>query len=197
MRAQGDPVDFTPEELARVQTAIDSGTIWATFRSGKFAMRLIESGKCKLPPGVLEMWQEADGRYRPIYSKEELNELVRALLDALPGKIAAANEAKAEMTFFDEHKDELVGLYKEEMIKTVDPIVPALLAGGLGALVLFLLGLSLWLTIPVALIAYWIRWRRNQRLRVETLARRNALRARAGLPPVSVRELKAEARARG
>ncbi len=62
---------LTAEEVARVQAVIDAGTVWSTVEGGRFAMKLIDSGRCKRAPGVLTMWRENDDRYRPIYSQAE------------------------------------------------------------------------------------------------------------------------------
>jgi hypothetical protein len=116
----GEP-ELTAEELARVQTAIDAGTIWATVDGGRFAMRLIDARRCKLAPGVINMWRSEDDLYEPIYSRELLNARVAEALRDLPdAKEIAATEG--ELRFLLEHGKELVRLRTQEILN--EPLLP-------------------------------------------------------------------------
>lgn len=185
MASDAEPRELTPDELARVQTAIDAGTIWATVDGGRFAMRLIDAKKCKLAPGVVSMWPGDDDRYEPLYSRDELNRRVDALIKELPRTAKAVKRAEAEVAFLQKHHAELVGINTEAILNSgaISPLLPALLFGGLAALILWLLGVSPLFGVAVGVVAYIAQQRRGERLRLETQARVNALRATEGLPP--------------
>lgn len=115
MATPDKPEDLTPEELARVQSAIDAGTIWATVDGGEFAMRLIRAGKCKLAPGVVSMWRGEDGRYEPIYSKEEGSRRIQKLLSEAHATAARWKSSKAESDFHKANRDEIARIRAEEI----------------------------------------------------------------------------------
>lgn len=146
-RASSAP-NLTPQELARVQMAIDSGTIWATIDGGRFAMSLITAGKCQCAPGVLNMWLREDGLYEPIYSREVLNARLDQLTRDAPVTLKKIAASKRELEFLERYRGELLRLVEEKIASTP-----------------------------------WLPWRRRKH-KLVYLEKLNALRARAGLPPL-------------
>lgn len=174
--------ELTPEELVRLQTAIDAGTIWATVDGGKFAMRVISAGKCKLAPGVVAMWLGGDDRYEPLYSKDELNRRTAAVLKALPEINRRTREAKAELAFLQTHRDELIRVRTTALL-TAEPWLPAVVFGAVAALLSWIFRFSLWFAAAAAFLAFVVQRGRNRRRRKEAVDQINALWSRDGLPP--------------
>ncbi len=174
--------------------AIDSATIWATVDGGRFAMELIDAKKCKLAPGVVSMWLRDDDRYEPLYSNEEFNRRVGALIQQFPKTVEKAKRAEAEVAFLQKHHADLVGIKTEAAVSSgaIPPLLPAVLFGGLGALLCWLIRVTPLLGVAVGVLAFFAQQRRAERLRVETEARVNALRAADGLPAKSRQDLSPE-----
>lgn len=148
-------------------------------------MRLIQEKSCTLAPGVVGMWLMDDDRYEPVYSREEFNQRIRLLLEQLPKTIEARKRAEAELELLVKHQPELIRIETQKLLspEMVDPVLHALFFGGLAALLLYFLGVSPVLGVAVAVLAYLRQTRRAARRKLETQARVNELRAKAGLAP--------------
>jgi hypothetical protein len=188
--AESQP-DLTAEELARVQVSIDAGTVWASVDAGRFAMQLIDAGRCKRAPGVLAMWREEDDRYRAIYSQAEVDALTEMVLRELPKSLERVTEEKAELDFLVASRDARIRIGVEKELHTPAPGFMALLA----SVPLALASNALWamvgrsaglvaalVSVTVVAIVYLRAARARSRAHAWALREENALRAAAGRP---------------
>jgi hypothetical protein len=107
---------YTDDEVKRMQVAIDTGVVWGDLNTGRTAMHLIRTNRCKTAPGVVSMWEQSDGRYRPIYSRQEHDELIAEAVAGLNEWRAKQQAARAEIEFQKRYRDELIALKKEELL---------------------------------------------------------------------------------
>jgi len=107
---------YSDDEVKRMQVAIDTGMVWGDINAGGTAMLLIGAHRCKTAPGVVSMWKEPDGRYRPIYSREEHKKLIAEALSGLETWAEKNRAARAEIEFQEKYRDELIALKKEELL---------------------------------------------------------------------------------